>query len=109
MEQLYALSRSILLIDPAQSVPRQVVNQVAQTFEAASVVLYDHTSGEVFRRRPGRFSRHGGTTALGGVAGHADSTSRRATLHYRGASGRAAGRQRSVSAASIFPIPPCRV
>ena len=55
MEQLYALSRSILLIDPAQSVPRQVVNQVAQTFEASAVVLYDHVSGEVFRAGPEDF------------------------------------------------------
>lgn len=49
LEQLYALSRSILLIDSTQSVPRQLVNQVAQTFNAASVVLYDHATGEVFR------------------------------------------------------------
>ncbi len=49
MEQLYALSRSILLIDPAQSVPRQVVNQVVQTFAAAAVALYVHPTGEVFR------------------------------------------------------------
>jgi two-component system sensor histidine kinase KdpD len=55
MEQLYALSRSILLIDPEQSVPRQVVNQVAQTFEASAVVLYDHLSGEVFRAGPEDF------------------------------------------------------
>ena len=49
LEQLYALSRAILLIDSAQSVPRQVVNQVAQTFEAASVLLYDHSTGEIVR------------------------------------------------------------
>ena len=49
MERLYALSRSILLIDPAQSVARQVVSQVGQTFDAASVVLYDRASGELFR------------------------------------------------------------
>ena len=49
MEQLYALSRSILLIDSAQSVPRQVVNQVAQTIKAAAVVLYVHSTGEMFR------------------------------------------------------------
>lgn len=55
MEQLYALSRSILLIDPEQSVPRQVVNQVAQTFEASAVVLYDHLSGEQFRAGPEDF------------------------------------------------------
>jgi two-component system sensor histidine kinase KdpD len=55
MEQLYALSRSILLIDSAQSVPRQVVNQVAQTFEAASVVLYDHRTGEIFHAGPEDF------------------------------------------------------
>jgi two-component system sensor histidine kinase KdpD len=49
MEQLYALSRSILLIDSAQSVPRQVVDRVAQTFDAAAVVLSDHRTGGVFR------------------------------------------------------------
>ncbi len=49
LEQLYTLSRSILLIDSAQSVPRQVVNQVAQTFKATSVLLYDHATGETFR------------------------------------------------------------
>jgi two-component system sensor histidine kinase KdpD len=49
MERLYALSRSILLIDSSQSVARQVVSQVAQTFAAASVVLYDHPTGEIFR------------------------------------------------------------
>ena len=49
IEQLYALSRSILLIDPTQSVPRQLVNQLAQTFRAASVVLHDHASGETVR------------------------------------------------------------
>ena len=48
MEQLYALSRSILLIDSTQSVPRQVANQVAQTFEAAAVALYVHSTGEIF-------------------------------------------------------------
>jgi two-component system sensor histidine kinase KdpD len=49
MERLYALSRSILLIDSTQSVARQVVNQVAQTFDAPAVVLYDHPTGEIFR------------------------------------------------------------
>jgi two-component system sensor histidine kinase KdpD len=49
LERLYSLSRSILLIDPAQSVSRQVVNQVAQAFDAAAVVLYDHSTGELSR------------------------------------------------------------
>ena len=56
LERLYALSRSILLIDSAQSVPRQVVNQVAQTFDAASVLLYDHTTGDMYRAGREEFS-----------------------------------------------------
>jgi len=56
MEQLYALSRSILLIDSTQSVPRQVVNHVAQAFAAPAVVLYDHAAGETFRAGPEEFS-----------------------------------------------------
>jgi two-component system sensor histidine kinase KdpD len=49
LERLYSLSRSILLIDSTQSVARQVVNQVAQAFEAAAVILYDLSTGEMFR------------------------------------------------------------
>ena len=56
MERLYALSRSILLIDSTQSVPRQVINQVAQTFEAAAVVLYVQSTGEVFHAGQEDFS-----------------------------------------------------
>jgi two-component system sensor histidine kinase KdpD len=56
MERLYALSRSILLIDSTQSVPRQVVNQVAQTFGAGAVVLYIQATGEMFRAGAGEFS-----------------------------------------------------
>ena len=55
MERLYSLSRSVLLIDSAQSVARQLVNQVAQTFEAAAVVLYDHPTGQIFRAGPQEF------------------------------------------------------
>ena len=56
MEQLYALSRAILLIDSTQSVAKQVVNQVAQTFEAPAVVLYVHSTGEIFRAGRQEFS-----------------------------------------------------
>jgi two-component system sensor histidine kinase KdpD len=56
MEQLYALSRSILLIDPSQSVARQVVNQVGQAFSAASVVFFDRVTGETLHSGPKDFA-----------------------------------------------------
>jgi len=46
VERLYALSRAILLIEPSQSVAKQVAGSIAQTFAATAVVLYaraDHT------------------------------------------------------------------
>ncbi len=51
-EQLYALSRAILLTDPAQPLGRQAVAQIAQIFDCDSVVLYSAESGEVFRGGP---------------------------------------------------------
>ena len=49
MERLYALSRSILLMDPAQSVPRQLANHVAQSFGASAVALYDRETRTFYR------------------------------------------------------------
>lgn len=55
MEKLYALSRSLLLIEPLQSVPRHLANQVAQCFGASAVALYDRTAGELYRSGPEDF------------------------------------------------------
>jgi two-component system sensor histidine kinase KdpD len=48
-EQLYALSRAILLTDPAQSVGLQAARHISEIFECSGVALYDAKTGEVFR------------------------------------------------------------
>jgi two-component system sensor histidine kinase KdpD len=53
MERLYALSRSILLIDPAQPLPKQLAMQIAQSFSASAVALYD--GGTIYRSGPEDF------------------------------------------------------
>ena len=55
MEKLYALSRSILLIEPTRPVPKQLAMQIAQSFDAQAVALYDRDSGEYFRAGPEDF------------------------------------------------------
>ena len=55
MERLYALSRSILLIGPAQPVPKQLATQIAQSFSASAVALYDGGSGTTYRSGPEDF------------------------------------------------------
>jgi two-component system sensor histidine kinase KdpD len=55
MEKLYALSRSILLIEPSRPVPKQLAMQIAQSFAADAVALYDRNSGEFFRAGPQDF------------------------------------------------------
>jgi len=55
MERLYALSRSILLIGPSQPVPKQLATQIAQSFSASAVALYDGGSGTVYRSGPEDF------------------------------------------------------
>ena len=49
MERLYSLSRGLLLSDAARPVGKQVVQQIAQTFEISGVALYDRSSGEIYR------------------------------------------------------------
>ena len=46
MERLYALSRAILLTDPAQPAAKQIAYQIAQILGCPSVALYDRLSGE---------------------------------------------------------------
>jgi two-component system sensor histidine kinase KdpD len=48
-EQLYALSRAILLTDPAQSVGSQAARHISEIFECQGVALYDAKTAEVFR------------------------------------------------------------
>jgi len=48
-EQLYALSRFILLTEPSQPVGRQAAQHLAEVFDCPAVVLYDAKSGEIFR------------------------------------------------------------
>ena len=51
-EQLYALSRTILLTDPSQSVGRQAAEHIANIFDCRAVALYDAKTGDVFRGGP---------------------------------------------------------
>jgi two-component system sensor histidine kinase KdpD len=55
MERLYALSRSILLMDPSQPVSKQLAHQVAQAFGASSVALFDRSMGEFYHSGPEEF------------------------------------------------------
>jgi two-component system, OmpR family, sensor histidine kinase KdpD len=48
-EQLYALSRAILLTDPSQSVGSQAARHISEIFECPGVALYDAKTAEVFR------------------------------------------------------------
>jgi two-component system, OmpR family, sensor histidine kinase KdpD len=49
MERLYALSRSILLIENDQSVAKQAARQIAHTFDFSGVALYERSTGEIHR------------------------------------------------------------
>ena len=48
-EQLYALSRFILLTEHSQSVGRQAAQHIAEVFDCPAVALYDAKSGDIFR------------------------------------------------------------
>ncbi len=51
-EQLYALSRSIILTDPAQPIGTQAARFIAQIFESPMVALLDSRTGQLFRGGP---------------------------------------------------------
>jgi two-component system, OmpR family, sensor histidine kinase KdpD len=59
-EQLYALSRFILLTDPSQSIGRQVAQHIAEIFDCRAVALYDAKTSEIF---------HGGAEDLPEIEG----------------------------------------
>lgn len=69
MEKLYALSRSILLIEPSRPVPKQLAMQIAQSFAADAVALYDRESGEFFRAGPEDFHDSDGRLRQAAVEG----------------------------------------
>ncbi len=48
-EQLYALSRFILLTEHSQSVGKQVAQHIAGVFDCPAIAIYDAKSGEIFR------------------------------------------------------------
>jgi two-component system, OmpR family, sensor histidine kinase KdpD len=52
MESLYALSRAILLVDPARPVAKQIAYHIAQIFQFPAVALYDRHSGEILSGGP---------------------------------------------------------
>ncbi len=51
-EQLYALSRAILLTDPSARVGSQAARHISEIFECQGVALYDAKTVEVFRGGP---------------------------------------------------------
>lgn len=57
-EQLYALSRFILLTEPSQPAGGQAARHIAEVFECRSVVLYDAQSREFFRGGPEDLGEH---------------------------------------------------
>jgi two-component system sensor histidine kinase KdpD len=51
-EQLYALSRAILLTEPTQAIGSQAAHHVAQIFDCPAVALYDAKTDEIFNGGP---------------------------------------------------------
>lgn len=51
-EQLYALSRAILLTDPSQSVGSQAARHISEIFDCPAVALFDAKTSEIFRGGP---------------------------------------------------------
>ncbi len=52
LERLYALSRSLLLVDGASEPAKQIAHQVARAFELRGVAFYDRASNRVYRAGP---------------------------------------------------------
>jgi two-component system, OmpR family, sensor histidine kinase KdpD len=49
IERLYSLSRALLLTDATRPIAKQIVEQIAQTFEFPAVALYDRSSSQIYR------------------------------------------------------------
>ncbi len=52
LERLYALSRSLLLIDNPSELAKQIAHQVAQAFELEGVAFFDRSADRVYRAGP---------------------------------------------------------
>ena len=52
VERLYTFSRSILLIDPSEGFAKQLVRQLAETFQLEAVVLYERRQEQFYRAGP---------------------------------------------------------
>lgn len=59
-EQLYALSRAILLTESSRPIGTQAAQTIAQVFELQAVVILDAKSGQVFRGGPGEIANYEG-------------------------------------------------
>jgi len=77
-EQLYALSRAILLSQPDHSMGRQVALQIARIFDCQAVALYDAPSGEIYQ---------GGSEDLPGIEAKLKQVVIQATAVHESASG----------------------
>ncbi len=88
METLYAFSRSILLIQPSQSVAKQLAMQIAQTFDASAIALYDRETGQIYHSGPEDFPDAGDQLQKAAVEGTFFRD--KAQRYYIGALGRTA-------------------
>jgi two-component system sensor histidine kinase KdpD len=52
LEQLYTLSRNLLLLDNRQPLAQQIAQQVAQVFELPGVAFFDRISDRIYRAGP---------------------------------------------------------
>ncbi|HEY9715341.1 MAG TPA: ATP-binding protein [Chroococcales cyanobacterium] len=55
VERLYTFSRAILLIDNADSFPKQLAGKLAEIFQLQATVLYDRRTDEFYRAGPSDF------------------------------------------------------
>jgi two-component system, OmpR family, sensor histidine kinase KdpD len=52
IEQLYSLSRAILLLNPSTPVSQQLATQIARVFEVNAVILFDKEANRMFEAGP---------------------------------------------------------
>ncbi len=52
MEQLYTLSRNLLLLDVSGPLAQEITNLIARVFELPGLAFYDRTSGRIHRAGP---------------------------------------------------------
>jgi len=55
LEHLYSFSRSILLIEGEDSLPKQLAQRLAEAFGFDAVLLYDRRADQIFRGGPAEF------------------------------------------------------